>query len=60
MAVVNYADQYSGILKTKPTPRESRLNELDKYSLKSEDIRRARTINRDSMIFESASYREKN
>ena len=59
VAVVNYPDQYSMILRTKQTHRLIQFGDVENLSHRSEDMRRARTINRDSMIFESASYREK-
>ena len=37
----------------------SQIADIDLLSHRSEDMHRARAINRDSMIFESASYREK-
>ena len=47
------------VLRTKPTPRLSQVGDVENLSHRSEDMRRARTINRESMIFESQSYREK-
>ena len=37
----------------------SQVGDIENLSLRSEDMRRVRTINRDSMIFESQSYRAK-
>ena len=47
------------VLRTKATPRMSQVGDIENLSLRSEDMRRVRTINRDSMIFESQSYRAK-